>query len=98
MPRAHRHCPKIMAGHIPAAQQLVRGEEARRCCPLHEGNREVAPNAIAGQHDPRVRRLHGKPLVPRISALERGVVIDQEFLRNDAGRLELGIDPVQFGQ
>ena len=87
MPGAHRDGPQIMAGHSPSAEQLVGSEEAGRGGTLHQSHRKVAANAVAGQHDPRVRRLDGEPLLPRIGAMQRAVVHDQPFLGNDAGRL-----------
>ena len=72
MPGAHRHGPKIMASHSPTAKELVGSEEAGCSSTLHQCDREVAPNAVAGQHDPRVRRLNGEPLVPGIECHAAG--------------------------
>jgi hypothetical protein len=85
-----------MAGQSIAGQELVGSKETSRCRTLHQCDRKVASNAVTSQHNPRVWRLHGDPLVPRVGAMQRAVVLDQKFLCNDAGRLELGIDPVQL--
>ena len=94
----HGNRPEIVASHTVSGQELVGSEEACRSGTLHQSDRKVAANAVAGQREPRVRRLHGEPLLPWIGAMQRAVVHDQEFLGNDASRLELGIDPVQLSQ
>jgi hypothetical protein len=66
--RPHRNGPDVVAGHTPATEQLVGGQEARCCRTFHEGNREVAANAVTGQHDPRMGRVDGEPLFPRAGA------------------------------
>ena len=78
-------------------EELVGRKEAGRCSALHERDREVATNAVTGQHDPRMRRFDGQPL-PRACAQQRAVVIDQPLLRDDRGSLELRIDPMQLSQ
>ena len=75
-------------------EELVGRKKPGRSSALHECDREVATNAVTSQHDPRMRRVDGQPLLPRAGAQQRAVVIDQPLLRDDRGSRELRIDPM----
>ena len=95
---AHRNGPQIMAGHAPVSEELVGSEKPRGSSALHERDREVAANAVAGHHDPRVRRADGKPLLPGPGVPEWAVILDQPFVGNDRRQSRLGIDAIQLSQ
>ena len=87
-----------MASHTLVCEELVGSEKPRGSSALHESDREVAANAVAGQHDPRMRRADGKPLLPGPGVPEWAVILDQPFVGYDGRQLRLGIDAMQLSQ
>ena len=47
-------------------EELVGRKEAGRSSALHECDWEVATNAVTSQHDPRMWRVDGQPLLPGV--------------------------------
>ena len=95
---AHRDGPQVVAGQATIGQQLVGGQEAGGRGALHQRHRVVAADAVAGQHDPRVRacrRSAGPPRARCRPAGSRRCTSHSSATHRGAG--ELGVDPVQLG-
>ena len=87
----HRHGPEVVAGHAPALQQCVGGQEARWSRP--------APSAPPGSRSGRRRRparaagagcRTAGPQVPRLGADQRAVRAHQPLLGDECGRAVSG--------
>jgi hypothetical protein len=85
-----------MARQTIYMEYLVGSKEAGRGSPLHECDWKVAANAISGQHDPRMRRVNGQSLFPRIGAPQRAVVPDQPFVGDNRCCSQLRIDMMKL--
>ena len=84
-------------GQAPPREQPVRGHPARRRRALHEGDGQVAPHGVAGEHDARVRGAHAGPRPPRLEPHEHAVALDEPLLVHDVERGRLGVEPVELG-
>ena len=75
-------------------EKLVGRKEAGRCSALHERDREVATNAVTGQHDPRMATVSrcptGRPNNGQSSLTSHSSATIEA--------LELRIDPMQLSQ